>query len=101
MTADSPGEARRPHPVVSVVPALGVTVVDAALLAWAMGSVQALLAHHRALALLALWAAGGVALALLRPMRGHDAASVELYLQETFTFLVYTSEAAVALATAP
>src|ERR1035438_521341 len=30
----------------------------------------------------------------------HDAASVELYLQETFTFLVYTSEAAVALATA-
>jgi uncharacterized linocin/CFP29 family protein len=26
---------------------------------------------------------------------------VELYLQETFTFLVYTSEAAVALAAAP
>jgi uncharacterized linocin/CFP29 family protein len=32
---------------------------------------------------------------------GHDATSVELYLQETFTFLVYTSEAVVALATAP
>jgi uncharacterized linocin/CFP29 family protein len=30
----------------------------------------------------------------------HDAASVELYLQETFTFVVYTSEAAVALAPA-
>jgi uncharacterized linocin/CFP29 family protein len=30
----------------------------------------------------------------------HDASSVELYLQETFTFLVYTSEAAVALAPA-
>ncbi len=30
----------------------------------------------------------------------HDAASVELYLQETFTFLVYTSEAVVALAAA-
>ena len=32
---------------------------------------------------------------------GHDATSVELYLQETFTFLVYTSEAVVALAAAP
>ena len=31
---------------------------------------------------------------------GHDATSVELYLQETFTFLVYTSEAVVALAAA-
>ena len=31
---------------------------------------------------------------------GHDAASIELYLQETLTFLVATSEAAVALATA-
>jgi uncharacterized linocin/CFP29 family protein len=31
----------------------------------------------------------------------HDASSVELYLQETFTFLVFTSEASVALATAP
>ena len=31
----------------------------------------------------------------------HDASSVELYLQETFTFMVFTSEASVALATAP
>ena len=31
----------------------------------------------------------------------HDASTVELYLQETFTFLAYTSEAAVALAPAP
>ncbi len=31
---------------------------------------------------------------------GHDAASVELYLQETLTFLVATSEAAVALSAA-
>ena len=30
----------------------------------------------------------------------HDASSVELYLQETFTFMVFTSEASVALATA-
>jgi protein-S-isoprenylcysteine O-methyltransferase Ste14 len=77
VNADSTDEARRPHPVVSVAPALAVTAVDAALLAWAMGSVHALLGHHRALVLLALWAAGGVALALLRPLRGHDAVSVE------------------------
>jgi hypothetical protein len=60
-----------------VAPALGVTAVDAALLAWAMGSVHALLDHRRALALLALWAVGGIALALLRPLRGHDAVQVE------------------------
>jgi uncharacterized linocin/CFP29 family protein len=30
----------------------------------------------------------------------HDAASVELYFQESFTFLVYTAEAGVALGAA-
>jgi protein-S-isoprenylcysteine O-methyltransferase Ste14 len=68
---------RRPPPAVSVVMALLVTALDAALLALALGSPGALLAHPRALALLALWAIGGVTLALLRPVRGHDAVSVE------------------------
>lgn len=64
-------------PALAVLLALAVTGFDAALLAAALGGVTPLLAHPRALALLALWAAGGVALALLRPMRGHDAVRVE------------------------
>lgn len=57
--------------------ALCVTGLDAALLAGALGGSAPLLAHTRALALLCLWAMGGVALALLRPVRGHDAVAVE------------------------
>lgn len=61
----------------TVLLALGVTALDAVLLAGALGGTPALLAHHRALALLALWTVGGVTLALLRPVRGHDAVTVE------------------------
>jgi protein-S-isoprenylcysteine O-methyltransferase Ste14 len=57
--------------------ALLVTAIDAALLALALGGVTALLAHPRALTLLALWGAGGVTLALLRPVKRHDAVTVE------------------------
>ena len=69
--------SRTPHPTVTVLLALGVVALDAALLAAALGGLAALLAHPRALSLLALWAAGGVTLALLRPVRGHDAVAVE------------------------
>ena len=71
-------EGRRPpHPLVSAMLALGVTALDAALLAFALGGLPSLLAHARALALLAAWAVGGVTLALRRPVRGHDAVTVE------------------------
>jgi len=74
---ETTGGAGRPHPAVTVLLALTVTALDAALLAFALGGIAALLAHHRALALLALWAVGGVTLALLRPVRGHHAVEVE------------------------
>ncbi len=71
-------EGRRPrNPIVSATLALGVTALDAALLALALGGLAPLLAHTRALALLVLWAVGGVSLALLHPVRGHDTVAVE------------------------
>src|SRR5262245_31949437 len=74
---DTPAAPRRPHPIVSGVLALLVTALDALLLALALGGLAALAAHPRALTLLALWAIGGVTLALLRPVRGHEAVAVE------------------------
>lgn len=76
MNQNVPGR-RPPHPVVRAAFALVVTGLDAALLALALGGVAPLLAHPRALALLALWAVGAVTLALLRPVRGHEATTVE------------------------
>ena len=76
MSQNAPGR-RPPHPVVRAALALVATGLDAALLALALGGVAPLIAHPRALVLLALWAAGGVTLALLRPVRGHDATTVE------------------------
>jgi protein-S-isoprenylcysteine O-methyltransferase Ste14 len=49
--------------------AIGVWVVDAALLAAALGGLDALRAHTRALALLAVWGAGGLVLSIARPVR--------------------------------
>lgn len=73
-----PMEGRRPPPpLLRGVLALGATALDAALLALAMGGLAPLLAHPRALTLLAAWAVCGVTLALLRPVRGHDAVSIE------------------------
>ena len=77
MNTESTVSPRRPNPAVTVLLALLVTVLDAALLAGALGGIAALFAHARALALLGLWTIGGVTLALLRPVRGHDAVTVE------------------------
>jgi len=60
-----------PAPVAALA-ALAVTALDALWLALALGGFGALLAHPRALALLGVWAIGGVTLALLRPVRAQD-----------------------------
>lgn len=62
----------RPHPVRSIVSALVVLALDAALLALGMGDASLLLRDPRALALLVVWGVTGMALALLRPVRGQD-----------------------------
>ena len=69
--------ARSRPPLLTIVLALGVTALDALLLALALGGATALLAHPQAIALLAGWAAGGVALALLRPVRSQDTVTIE------------------------
>jgi len=56
----------------AVTGSLAVTALDAALLALALGGVDALLVHGRALALLAIGFVGGAVLALVRPVRTHD-----------------------------
>jgi protein-S-isoprenylcysteine O-methyltransferase Ste14 len=65
----------RPHPVRSIVSALVVLALDAALLALGLGDAALLVRDPRAIALLAVWGAAGVTLALLRPVRGQDVAS--------------------------
>ena len=73
-----PAPGRPPsHPAVRAVLALAATGLDAALLALALGGFAPLLAHPRALALLVLWAVGAVTLALVHPVRAHDATTVE------------------------
>jgi len=74
---DTMAAPRRPHPIVSAVLALLVTALDAALLAIALAGMAPLLAHPRALTLLAIWAIAAVTLALMRPARGPAAATVE------------------------
>jgi protein-S-isoprenylcysteine O-methyltransferase Ste14 len=63
---------RRAHPLRTIVLSLLVTAFDAALLVAALGGLAALLAHSRALTLLAIWAVSAVTLALLRPTRSQD-----------------------------
>ncbi|HEY5997937.1 MAG TPA: hypothetical protein VI078_01355, partial [bacterium] len=65
----------RPHPVRSIVLALVVLALDAALLAIGLGDASMLVRDPRALALLLVWGAAGVVLALLRPVRGQDVAA--------------------------
>jgi protein-S-isoprenylcysteine O-methyltransferase Ste14 len=65
----------RPHPLRSLASALVVLALDAALLALALGDPALLVRDPRALALLVVWGAAGVTLALLRPVRGQDAAA--------------------------
>lgn len=68
----------RTHPARSVALALIVLAFDAALLALGLGDAALLVRDPRALALLAVWGAAGIALALLRPVRGQDARRAEL-----------------------
>ncbi len=56
----------------ALVLALVVAAIEAALLALALGGVGALAAHPRALALIGVWTASGLALAVLRPVRSQD-----------------------------
>ena len=64
--------ARRRGPLVSIALSLIVTAVDFLLLALALGGVHAVLAHPRALALVAVWAVANAALAVARPVRAQD-----------------------------
>ncbi|HYM80687.1 MAG TPA: isoprenylcysteine carboxylmethyltransferase family protein [Candidatus Limnocylindria bacterium] len=57
--------------------ALAATALDALLLGTALGGIAPLLAHSRALALLAVWAAGTIALVWLKPVRKQDTVAVE------------------------
>ncbi len=66
-------DAPRPHPLRSVVSALVVLALDAALLALGLGDPGLLLRDPRAFALLVVWGLAGFTLALLRPVRGQDA----------------------------
>lgn len=59
-----------PRIAIATLRAALATVVEAALLAWGCGGVNAMLAEPRALALLALWFGIGVALNTTRPVRG-------------------------------
>jgi len=55
--------------IVGLVGAAAATLLDALLLALALGGTRALLAHPRALALLAVWFVGALVLGTLRPVR--------------------------------
>src|SRR5580765_4227107 len=57
---------------VAILGALTATGIDAALLTWALGGVNALEAHPRALALLGVWLAGALLLGFSRPVRAID-----------------------------
>lgn len=72
MSSPYSGAARVPHLLRSLAGMLLVLALDAALLAVGVGGLPSLLHHPRALALLAVWAAGGSCLALLRPVRTRD-----------------------------
>lgn len=72
MSTPPPRGPRAPNPLRLLLGAFLVTAVDALLLALALGGAAALLGHPRALALLALWGGGSIALALLRPVRDRD-----------------------------
>lgn len=61
----------------SVAGALVVLALDAALLALALGGPEHLARDPRALVLLALWGAGGIVLAVARPVRAQDVTASE------------------------
>ena len=67
---------RRRGPVATILLSLIATGVEALLLALALGGFGALVAHTRAMALIAVWAVSGVALALRKPVRDQDVVDV-------------------------
>ena len=69
-------KARPPLPVL-VLRVLVALAVEAALLAWGLGGLAALLASPRALALVAIWGVTGLVLGLSRPTRAHDTVRAE------------------------
>lgn len=72
-TPPAPSRARTsPHPLRTILMAVTVTTVDAALLALALGGVGALLHHTRARALVVIWGIGSLVLGLMRPVRMQD-----------------------------
>ena len=64
----------RPPFAVSLVRVLPALALDAVLLAVALGGMSRLGHEPRAITLLLIWGAGGLALAVLQPARGHDVA---------------------------
>ena len=69
--------AARPPVLVSILRALVALAIEAALLAWGLGGVAALLASPRALALIAIWGVVGVTLSIARPARAQDIVRAE------------------------
>jgi protein-S-isoprenylcysteine O-methyltransferase Ste14 len=62
-----------PHPARTLLATLAVLALDYGLLALGVGGLAPLMHHARALALFATWLVAAPALALLRPVRSHDA----------------------------
>ena len=67
---------RKRGPLATAALSLVVTAVDVLLLALAMGGFGAVLAHPRAIALIAVWAVTGMVLAFRRPVRSSDIVEV-------------------------
>jgi protein-S-isoprenylcysteine O-methyltransferase Ste14 len=67
-----PQDQAAPSVLRTLVFAAIVTLIDAALMAVALGGVPSLLANARALALLGLWGASSLVLGFLRPVRAQD-----------------------------
>src|SRR5258705_10581258 len=62
-----------PHAARMLLATLAVLALDFGLLALGVGGLAPLMHHARALALFATWLVAAPALALLRPVRSHDA----------------------------
>jgi protein-S-isoprenylcysteine O-methyltransferase Ste14 len=69
VSEDAAPRPRRPA-AVRIALALLVCAIEAAILAWALGGFDRLLAHPRALALVSVWALSGAVLAWSAPARG-------------------------------
>lgn len=67
----------RPPLAVLVLRVLVALAIEAALLAWGLGGVRALLASPRALVLVAVWGVMGLVLGVSRPTRAHDTVRAE------------------------